>query len=72
MNHKIILLEGNIRYEHPIEELENVILIKDHKLNEKTIVQKFTGLELDNEFNKTNKNQNYIISNFSEPQIGDL
>jgi hypothetical protein len=72
MNHKIILLEGNIRYEHPIEELENVILIKDHKLNEKTIVQKFTSLKLDNEFNKTNKNQDYIISNFSKPQIGDL
>lgn len=72
MNHKIILLEGNIRYEHPIEKLENVILIKDHKLNEKTIVQKFSSLELDNEFNKTNKNQDYIISNFSKPKIGDL
>lgn len=72
MNHKIILLEGNIRYEHPAEDLENVIVIKDHKLNDKAIVEKFSELELNNEFNTTNKNRDYILENFTEPKIGDI
>ena len=73
MNHKLILLENNIRYEHPVSELENVLVIRDHKLSTKIITDKFKNLKLDTEFNKTNKNQDYALKVFTtRPKIGKL
>ena len=72
LDHKLILLEGNIRYEHPAEDLENVLVIKDHYLDNRIIAEKFSQLKLDTEFNKTHKNRDYILDNFSKPDIGEI
>lgn len=72
LDHKIILLEGNIRYEHPAEELENVLVIKDHNLDYRIISDKFSQLKLDTEFNQTHKNRDYILENFTQPKVGEI
>lgn len=69
LNNKVILLENNIKYQHPVDELENVCYITDHN-NDKTIInKKFQQLLLNKTKNQEDTNIKYIKNNFSEFNI---
>lgn len=65
MNNKVILLKDNIQYEHKISELENVFLINNHNNCAKNITQQIKKLNLNTIPNKTSKNIEYVLNNFS-------
>ena len=66
MNKKVILLDGNIAYEHNYSKLENCHILKGHKNNAKIISKKLKSLKLDSKPNKTNVNREYVQNNFIE------
>lgn len=65
MNNKIILLDQNIKYKHDIDNLENVIIINDHDNDPKKITKALKKMSLNKIKNKTSKNKNYILDNFT-------
>jgi hypothetical protein len=69
MNKKIIVLDKNIHYEHPKEKLENFIVLYDHNNDINTISKKIKNLNLNKLPNKTTKNIDYIVQEFSTPKI---
>ena len=69
MNHKIIVCENNIRYNHPVDELENYLVIKNHNFDTKEIIKQFKALDLNTEPQKTNKNKEYFQENFTYPHV---
>lgn len=69
MNHKIIVCENNIRYNHPVDELENYLVIKDHNFDFKKIIKKFKALDLNTKPQKTQKNKQYFEENFTYPHV---
>lgn len=69
MNKKIIVLDKNIHYEHPKEKLENFIVLSNHNNDLDTISKKMKTLNIDKTPNKTTKNRDYIIQEFSTPKI---
>ena len=69
MNHKVIVCEKNIRYEHPAYDLENFLVIKNHKDDSQEIIRQFKEFDLNTSLQKTNKNKKYFEENFVNPHI---
>lgn len=69
MNHKIIVCEENIRYDHPSNELENFLVIKNHNFNNKEIIKQFKEFDLNVKLQKTKKNKEYFEENFTYPHV---
>lgn len=69
MNHKVIVCEKNIRYEHPAHDLENFLVIKNHKKNSQEIIRQFKEFDLNTSLQKTKKNKKYFEENFVHPHI---
>lgn len=69
LNKKVIVLDGNISYRHPDEELENYIVIKDHANSPDKIASALTQLPLTKRPNLTLKNRRYVRKQFSRPRI---
>lgn len=69
LNNKVIVLKNNIHTEHDESQLENFINI-DNDTNDTVddIIIKFKQLQLNKQDNQTNKNKEYIITNYSKPQ----
>lgn len=72
LNNKIILLDKNIKYEHNISELENVYVIRNHDDDSLEISDYLKSMDVNTTQNKTNKNSEYIMNNFSCPKIKDM
>lgn len=69
MNHKVIICENNLRYEHPADELENFLVIKDHHFDNKEIVKQLKAFDLNVKLQKTKKNKEYFEANFTHPHV---
>jgi hypothetical protein len=69
MNKKVIVLDKNIHYEHPSNNLENYIIIHEHNNNADIISKKLKQMNLNKNHNTTQKNTNYITDQFSDPKI---
>jgi hypothetical protein len=69
LNRKVIVCDGNIRYQHPEDQLENYLTIQDHHNDVSKIIEGLKSLNLNTELQKTTKNHDYIIKNFTHPHI---
>lgn len=69
INNKIILLDKNIKYEHDVEQLENVHIIKNHNNSSKNISKALKKIKLNTKHNVTDSNKKYILKHFAEPKI---
>jgi hypothetical protein len=69
LNKKVLVLDGNILYDHPHEKLDNYIVIKDHNNDPDTILAKFNTLSLTKTPTATRQNQEYIQQEFSVPRV---
>lgn len=69
LNRKVIVCDGNIRFQHPQDQLENYLIIQDHDNNISKIIESLRNLDLNTELQKTTKNHDYIIKNFTHPHI---
>lgn len=69
LNKKVILLKNNIKYEHPVDKLENVFVIENHNNDPKIISKFFQTIDINTVDNKTTKNRDYILEHFSKPLI---
>lgn len=69
LNNKIILLENNIKYTHDLDKLENVYYIEDHYNDAQAISNWIKENKLNTKPNKTNKNKDYILHNFTSPRV---